>query len=108
MNALSALCIQSLTSPKNVIIMIDNTGSVVGLTLSLIKDTVNYLMNTLTQYDFFNVVSFNNDVNFLYDRDGFSCRRLIQATPRNKEVFCVLLIITMLNIVGTFRGTFLA
>ena len=65
--------------------MIDNTGSVVGLTLSLIKDTVEYLMNTLTQYDFFNVVSFNNDVKFLYSNLS-SCQRLIQATPRNKEV----------------------
>jgi len=82
----SSWYVQSLTSPKNVVIMIDNTGSVVGLTLSLIKDTVEYLMNTLTQYDFFNVVSFNEDVNFLYERDGFECRRLIQATPRNKEM----------------------
>jgi len=81
----SSWFVQSITSPKNVVIMIDNTGSVVGLTLSLIKDTVEYLMNTLTQYDFFNVVSFNNDVKFLYSNFS-SCQRLIQATPRNKEM----------------------
>jgi len=78
---------QSMSSPKDVLIMIDTSGSVIGLTLNLIRHSVRHLMSTLTENDYFNIFVFNEKASFL----DSSCPGLIQAVPRWKEVgsfFC--------------------
>jgi len=71
-----------MASPKDVIIMIDVSGSVIGLTLNLIRVSVNHVLKSLTRNDFFNVIVFNNDADFLNP----SCPGLLPAHDIYKEV----------------------
>ncbi|CAK8689425.1 unnamed protein product [Clavelina lepadiformis] len=73
--------VQSMSSHKNVLIMIDRSGSVTGLTLTLIKMSVQHVMSSFSENDFFNVFVFNDKVEFL----NMKCPGLMQGTPVNKE-----------------------
>lgn len=77
-----AMSFQSMTSPKEVVIMIDTSGSVIGLTLNLIRVSVDHVMNSLTVNDYFNVILFNKNASFLNP----SCSGLLPANYINKEV----------------------
>nr|CAB3227404.1 voltage-dependent calcium channel subunit alpha-2/delta-1 [Phallusia mammillata] len=74
--------VQSVSSPKDILIMIDTSGSVVGLTLNLIRHSVRHLMDTLTENDYFNVFVFNEKAEFVNP----TCPGLIQAVPMFKEM----------------------
>ncbi|XP_039262704.2 voltage-dependent calcium channel subunit alpha-2/delta-1-like [Styela clava] len=74
--------LQSVSSPKDVIILIDNSGSVEGLTLNLFKRLVRDFLDTLTTNDFVNVVLYNEEYKFINEK----CTGLLQATPRNKQL----------------------
>ena len=71
-----------MTSPKDVLIMIDSSGSVIGLTLSLIRVSVDHVMKSLTTNDFFNVFVFNKNATFLNPY----CPGLLPALDIYKEV----------------------
>lgn len=70
-----------MTSPKDVIILIDSSGSVKGPTYTALLWSIKELLKTLTPNDFMNMVFFNKEVEPIKD-----CGGLFQATPRNKQV----------------------
>nr|XP_015207702.1 PREDICTED: voltage-dependent calcium channel subunit alpha-2/delta-1 isoform X5 [Lepisosteus oculatus] len=72
--------IQGAASPKDMLILVDVSGSVSGLTLKLIRTSVSEMLETLSDDDFVNVVSFNKEANYV------GCfHHLVQANVRNKK-----------------------
>ncbi|XP_034434008.1 voltage-dependent calcium channel subunit alpha-2/delta-1a isoform X3 [Hippoglossus hippoglossus] len=71
--------IQGAASPKDMLILVDASGSVSGLTLKLIRTSVNKMLETLSDDDYVNVVSFNEKASHA------ACfQNLVQANVRNK------------------------
>lgn len=70
-----------MTSPKDVIILIDSSGSVKGPTKTALVWSIKEILKTLGPNDFMNMVLFNKNVELIN-----SCKELFQATPRNKQV----------------------
>lgn len=60
---MSSLCrvafryIQAATSPKDIIIMVDISGSMKGLKMTIAKHTINTILDTLGENDFVNVIA---------------------------------------------------
>uniref|UniRef100_A0A8C8RT64 Calcium voltage-gated channel auxiliary subunit alpha2delta 2 n=1 Tax=Pelusios castaneus TaxID=367368 RepID=A0A8C8RT64_9SAUR len=74
--------IQGASSPKDMVIIVDVSGSVSGLTLKLMKTSVCEMLDTLSDDDYVNVASFNEKAK------PVSCfKHLVQANIRNKKVF---------------------
>uniref|UniRef100_A0A8C3TBM0 Calcium voltage-gated channel auxiliary subunit alpha2delta 2 n=1 Tax=Chelydra serpentina TaxID=8475 RepID=A0A8C3TBM0_CHESE len=74
--------IQGASSPKDMVIIVDVSGSVSGLTLKLMKTSVCEMLDTLSDDDYVNVASFNEKAK------PVSCfNHLVQANIRNKKVF---------------------
>uniref|UniRef100_F6U8C6 Calcium voltage-gated channel auxiliary subunit alpha2delta 2 n=1 Tax=Ornithorhynchus anatinus TaxID=9258 RepID=F6U8C6_ORNAN len=74
--------IQGASSPKDMVIIVDVSGSVSGLTLKLMKTSVCEMLDTLSDDDYVNVASFNEKA------QPVSCfNQLVQANVRNKKVF---------------------
>ncbi|KAM4712392.1 voltage-dependent calcium channel subunit alpha-2/delta-1a isoform 2-T2 [Anableps anableps] len=73
--------IQGAASPKDMLILVDASGSVSGLTLKLIKTSVSWMLETLSDDDFVNVVSFNKTA-----RPAACFQNLVQANVRNKRI----------------------
>uniref|UniRef100_G1MS52 Calcium voltage-gated channel auxiliary subunit alpha2delta 2 n=1 Tax=Meleagris gallopavo TaxID=9103 RepID=G1MS52_MELGA len=74
--------IQGASSPKDMVIIVDVSGSVSGLTLKLMKTSVHEMLDTLSDDDYVNVASFNEKAK------PVSCfKHLVQANIRNKKVF---------------------
>jgi len=82
--------------PKDMMILIDTSGSVMGQTLELIKFTVKALLDTLDDNDYVQVAQFpgpetsgNNDAHKHNDPQPIvSCfKEFVQATTRNKLQF---------------------
>ncbi|KAK5848886.1 hypothetical protein PBY51_008573 [Eleginops maclovinus] len=73
--------IQGAASPKDMLILVDASGSVSGLTLNLIQTSVSKMLETLSDDDFVNVVYFNDKASYV------SCfENLVQANVRNKRM----------------------
>ncbi|XP_063768335.1 voltage-dependent calcium channel subunit alpha-2/delta-1 isoform X1 [Eleginops maclovinus] len=73
--------IQGAASPKDMLILVDASGSVSGLTLKLIRTSVSEMLETLSDDDYVNVVYFNTRVN------KTACfEHLVQANVRNKKL----------------------
>ncbi|KAI8477886.1 Voltage-dependent calcium channel subunit alpha-2/delta-4, partial [Branchiostoma belcheri] len=75
--------IQAATSPKDIVIVVDRSGSMKGLRLEIAKQTVDTIINTLADNDFFNVIAFNNEVSYI---EKCFESTLVQATSDNKEL----------------------
>lgn len=73
--------IQGAASPKDMLILVDASGSVSGLTLKLIRTSVIKMLETLSDDDFVNVVSFNDKA-----RPAACFNNLVQANVRNKRI----------------------
>uniref|UniRef100_A0A669DVP3 Calcium voltage-gated channel auxiliary subunit alpha2delta 1 n=1 Tax=Oreochromis niloticus TaxID=8128 RepID=A0A669DVP3_ORENI len=73
--------IQGAASPKDMLILVDASGSVSGLTLKLIRTSVSEMLETLSDDDYVNVVSFNTLV-----KNTACFDRLVQANVRNKKL----------------------
>ncbi|XP_041460745.1 voltage-dependent calcium channel subunit alpha-2/delta-2-like isoform X5 [Lytechinus variegatus] len=72
--------IQATSSPKDVMILIDSSGSTFGMTLKIIKVSVSKALDTLGNDDFVNVAWFSKDV------QNVSCfNTFVQANLRNKK-----------------------
>lgn len=74
--------IQGATSPKNIIILIDASGSMHGVPMRIAKLSAQNLIDTFGDNDFFNVVYFNKAAYVLCCPE--SGRTLLQATKKNK------------------------
>ncbi|XP_070785372.1 voltage-dependent calcium channel subunit alpha-2/delta-1-like [Enoplosus armatus] len=73
--------IQGASSPKDMLILVDASGSVSGLTLKLIRTSVCKMLETLSDDDYVNVVYFNDKATYA------SCfENLVQANVRNKRM----------------------
>ncbi|CAD5119851.1 DgyrCDS8435 [Dimorphilus gyrociliatus] len=72
---------QGASSPKDMLILIDTSGSTYGQALSLIKETAKSLISTLGQNDYVAVANFSDQADYV------GCfRKFVQANPRNKQV----------------------
>lgn len=49
--------IQAATSPKDVVILVDVSGSMKGLRMTIAKQTVSSILDTLGDDDFFNIIA---------------------------------------------------
>ncbi|XP_056280666.1 voltage-dependent calcium channel subunit alpha-2/delta-1-like isoform X2 [Pseudoliparis swirei] len=73
--------IQGAASPKDMLILVDASGSVSGLTLKLIRTSVSKMLETLSDDDYVNVVYFNDKATHA------ACfANLVQANVRNKRM----------------------
>ncbi|KAM9325760.1 voltage-dependent calcium channel subunit alpha-2/delta-2 [Gastrophryne carolinensis] len=73
--------IQGASSPKDMVIIVDVSGSVSGLTLKLMKTSVMEMLDTLSDDDYVTVASFHEKA------EPVSCfKQLVQANVRNKKV----------------------
>uniref|UniRef100_A0AAX7W7D1 VWFA domain-containing protein n=1 Tax=Astatotilapia calliptera TaxID=8154 RepID=A0AAX7W7D1_ASTCA len=75
--------IQAATSPKDIIIMVDISGSMKGLKMTIAKHTINTILDTLGENDFVNVIAYTDYVRYVEP-----CFRgtLVQADLDNREV----------------------
>uniref|UniRef100_A0A914ZUQ7 Activin types I and II receptor domain-containing protein n=1 Tax=Parascaris univalens TaxID=6257 RepID=A0A914ZUQ7_PARUN len=76
--------INGATLSKNVIIMLDLSGSMLGQRFEIAKQTVEAILETLSDNDFFNIMPFSKVAAFLDE-----CAEqagLLQATVRNKKL----------------------
>ncbi|XP_013861777.1 voltage-dependent calcium channel subunit alpha-2/delta-2 isoform X2 [Austrofundulus limnaeus] len=75
--------IQGASSPKDMVIIVDVSGSVSGLTLKLMKTSVVEMLETLSDDDYVNVAKFNEKAEAVVP----CFRTLVQANVRNKKIF---------------------
>ncbi|CAL8318427.1 unnamed protein product [Lota lota] len=73
--------IQGAASPKDMLILVDASGSVSGLTLKLIRTSVSEMLETLSDDDYVNVVSFHETA-----KVAACFKNLVQANVRNKKI----------------------
>ena len=74
---------EAINSPKDVIIVLDLSGSLIETPFTIAKLTIKMLINTFQQNDFFNVLySRDQKVSLVEPR----LQKLMQATYKNKEM----------------------
>ncbi|XP_055503491.1 voltage-dependent calcium channel subunit alpha-2/delta-3 isoform X1 [Leucoraja erinacea] len=76
--------IQAATSPKDVIILVDVSGSMKGLRMTIAKQTVSSILDTLGDDDFFNIIAYNEDIHYV---EPCLNNTLVQADRNNKRHF---------------------
>ena len=54
--------IMAAASPKDVIILLDTSGSMTGLRLEIGKKLIEFILDTFSDNDFFNILTFSNSV----------------------------------------------
>ncbi|XP_065062659.1 voltage-dependent calcium channel subunit alpha-2/delta-3-like [Rhopilema esculentum] len=70
------------SSPKDLIIIIDQSGTMIGNNFGIAKVSALVLIDALQENDFFNVMTFNTQVTYAFP----NCKtELMQATKENKE-----------------------
>ncbi|XP_059148608.1 voltage-dependent calcium channel subunit alpha-2/delta-2-like isoform X3 [Physella acuta] len=75
---------QGSSSPKDMIILIDRSGSTHGQSLQLMQNAVKSILDTLGENDFVNIISFSETPDFV--TKCFNQTRLVQANFRNKKL----------------------
>uniref|UniRef100_A0A8C2X6Y6 Calcium voltage-gated channel auxiliary subunit alpha2delta 4 n=1 Tax=Cyclopterus lumpus TaxID=8103 RepID=A0A8C2X6Y6_CYCLU len=75
--------IQAATSPKDIIIMVDISGSMKGLKMTIAKHTINTILDTLGENDFVNVIAYTDYVRYV---EPCFKGTLVQADLDNREV----------------------
>ncbi|KAL2091594.1 hypothetical protein ACEWY4_013857 [Coilia grayii] len=76
--------IQAATSPKDVVILVDVSGSMKGLRLTIARQTVSSILDTLGDDDFFNIIAYNQEVHYV---EPCLNGTLVQADRTNKDHF---------------------
>ncbi|XP_055078648.1 voltage-dependent calcium channel subunit alpha-2/delta-4-like [Periophthalmus magnuspinnatus] len=79
--------IQAATSPKDIIIMVDMSGSMKGLKMTIAKHTINTILDTLGENDFVNVIAYTDYVRYI---EPCFKGTLVQADLDNREHFKLL------------------
>ncbi|XP_034033223.1 voltage-dependent calcium channel subunit alpha-2/delta-4-like [Thalassophryne amazonica] len=79
--------IQAATSPKDIIIMLDVSGSMKGLKMTIAKHTINTILDTLGENDFVNVIAYTDYVRYV---EPCFKGTLVQADLDNREHFKIL------------------
>ncbi|XP_077453227.1 voltage-dependent calcium channel subunit alpha-2/delta-4-like isoform X2 [Stigmatopora argus] len=79
--------IQAATSPKDIIIMVDISGSMKGLKMTIAKHTINTILDTLGENDFVNVIAYTDYVRYV---EPCFKGTLVQADLDNREHFKML------------------
>ncbi|XP_053574828.1 voltage-dependent calcium channel subunit alpha-2/delta-4 [Bombina bombina] len=76
--------IQAATSPKDIMIVVDISGSMKGLRMTIAKHTITTLLDTLGENDFVNIIAYNDYVHYIEP-----CFKgiLVQADRDNREHF---------------------
>uniref|UniRef100_A0A8C4YGX6 Calcium voltage-gated channel auxiliary subunit alpha2delta 4 n=1 Tax=Gopherus evgoodei TaxID=1825980 RepID=A0A8C4YGX6_9SAUR len=76
--------IQAATSPKDIIIVVDISGSMKGLLMTIAKHTIITILDTLGENDFVNIIAYNDYVHYVEP-----CFKgiLVQADRDNREHF---------------------
>uniref|UniRef100_A0AAQ5XKN7 Calcium voltage-gated channel auxiliary subunit alpha2delta 4 n=1 Tax=Amphiprion ocellaris TaxID=80972 RepID=A0AAQ5XKN7_AMPOC len=74
--------IQAATSPKDVIIVVDVSGSMKGLRLTIAKHTINTILDTLGENDFVNIIAYSDYVRYV---EPCFKGTLVQADLDNRE-----------------------
>uniref|UniRef100_A0A8C5K9E6 Calcium channel, voltage-dependent, alpha 2/delta subunit 4 n=1 Tax=Jaculus jaculus TaxID=51337 RepID=A0A8C5K9E6_JACJA len=76
--------IQAATSPKDVVIVVDVSGSMKGLRMAIAKHTITTILDTLGENDFVNIIAYNDYVHYVEP-----CFKgiLVQADRDNREHF---------------------
>ncbi|XP_029455755.1 voltage-dependent calcium channel subunit alpha-2/delta-4 isoform X2 [Rhinatrema bivittatum] len=74
--------IQAATSPKDIVMLVDVSGSMKGLRMTIAKHTIATLLDTLGENDFVNVIAYNDYVHYIEP-----CFKgiLVQADRDNRE-----------------------
>ncbi|XP_076233881.1 ca[2+] channel Muscle-specific alpha2/delta subunit isoform X2 [Calliopsis andreniformis] len=76
--------IEAATCSKDMVILMDTSGSMTGMGKTIARSTVNAILDTLSNNDFMTVLSYTNET---YDVVPCFKDMLIQATPENVETF---------------------
>ncbi|XP_062856817.1 voltage-dependent calcium channel subunit alpha-2/delta-4 [Trichomycterus rosablanca] len=79
--------IQAATSPKDIIIVVDVSGSMKGLKLTIAKHTINTILDTLGENDFVNIIAYTDYVSYV---EPCFKGTLVQADLDNREHFKLL------------------
>ncbi|XP_059114455.1 voltage-dependent calcium channel subunit alpha-2/delta-4 isoform X3 [Peromyscus eremicus] len=76
--------IQAATSPKDIVILVDMSGSMKGLRMAIAKHTITTILDTLGENDFVNIIAYNDYVHYIEP-----CFKgiLVQADRDNREHF---------------------
>ncbi|XP_076012956.1 voltage-dependent calcium channel subunit alpha-2/delta-3 [Genypterus blacodes] len=76
--------IQAATSPKDVVILVDVSGSMKGLRLTIARQTVSSILDTLGDDDFFNIIAYNQEIHYV---EPCLNGTLVRADRANKAHF---------------------
>uniref|UniRef100_A0A673FNH5 Voltage-dependent calcium channel subunit alpha-2/delta-4-like n=1 Tax=Sinocyclocheilus rhinocerous TaxID=307959 RepID=A0A673FNH5_9TELE len=76
--------IQAATSPKDIVIVVDVSGSMKGLKMTIAKHTINTILDTLGENDFVNVIAYTDYVRYV---EPCFKGKLVQADLDNREHF---------------------
>uniref|UniRef100_A0A2K5CJB1 Calcium voltage-gated channel auxiliary subunit alpha2delta 4 n=1 Tax=Aotus nancymaae TaxID=37293 RepID=A0A2K5CJB1_AOTNA len=89
--------IQAATSPKDIVILVDVSGSMKGLRMTIAKHTISTILDTLGENDFVNIIAYNDYVHYVEP-----CFKgiLVQADRDNREHFKLLVEELMVKGVG--------
>ncbi|ROL43958.1 Voltage-dependent calcium channel subunit alpha-2/delta-4 [Anabarilius grahami] len=79
--------IQAATSPKDIVIVVDISGSMKGLKMTIAKHTINTILDTLGENDFVNVIAYTDYVRYV---EPCFKGTLVQADLDNREHFKLL------------------
>uniref|UniRef100_G1NXE8 Calcium voltage-gated channel auxiliary subunit alpha2delta 4 n=1 Tax=Myotis lucifugus TaxID=59463 RepID=G1NXE8_MYOLU len=76
--------IQAATSPKDVVIVVDTSGSMKGLRMAIAKHTISTILDTLGENDFVNIIAYNDYIRYIEP-----CFKgiLVQADRDNRKHF---------------------
>ncbi|XP_071083847.1 voltage-dependent calcium channel subunit alpha-2/delta-3-like [Haliotis cracherodii] len=74
--------IQAATTPKNIAILMDVSGSMKGMRMEIARKTVDKILDTLSNDDYFNILQFSDEV--LYVDECFN-RTMMQASVDNRR-----------------------
>ncbi|KAA0724426.1 Voltage-dependent calcium channel subunit alpha-2/delta-4 [Triplophysa tibetana] len=80
--------IQAATSPKDIVIVVDVSGSMKGLKMTIAKHTINTILDTLGENDFVNVIAYSDYIRYV---EPCFKGTLVQADLDNREHFKLLI-----------------